>query len=136
MPPIKAVLDSTVFVSALARGGIGAFKILLAAADHDFHAIVSPAIVEELQRVLMLQGMDLDEVATYLALLSTFVIVVTPVESITACRDPDDNMVLEVAVAGGADYIVTEDKDLRVLTPFRGIPIVTIRKFLRKFGMA
>ena len=58
-----------------------------------------------------------------------------PTESITDCRDPDDNKVLEAAVAGNADYIVTDDKDLRVLSPFRDIEIVTVRRFLRKLGI-
>jgi len=46
-------------------------------------------------------------------------IIVTPTEAITACRDADDNKILEAAVAGDADLIVTADKDLRVLSPFR-----------------
>jgi putative PIN family toxin of toxin-antitoxin system len=39
---------------------------------------------------------------------------VEPVDRIRACRDPDDDRVLEVAVAGEADYIVTGDRDLLV----------------------
>jgi predicted nucleic acid-binding protein len=49
----------------------------------------------------------------------------TIVERITACRDPTDDRFLEVAVNGGADVIVSGDRDLLVLSPFRGIPIIT-----------
>lgn len=51
-------------------------------------------------------------------------------EMIEACRDPKDNKVLEVAVNGQATCIVTGDEDLRILHPFRGIPILTPTEFL------
>jgi putative PIN family toxin of toxin-antitoxin system len=50
--------------------------------------------------------------------------------SIQACRDPMDNMILELAVSGRADCVVTGDKDLLVLDPFQGIRIVTPTTFL------
>lgn len=43
-------------------------------------------------------------------------------QRIQACRDPKDDKLLEVAVAGKADVIVTGDEDLKVLDPFEGIP--------------
>jgi putative PIN family toxin of toxin-antitoxin system len=45
-------------------------------------------------------------------------------------RDPDDNRVLEAAIAGHADYIVTRDGDLLDLQEFEGIPIVSPARFL------
>lgn len=51
-------------------------------------------------------------------------------EKITTCRDEKDNMFLELAVCGKADYIVSGDKDLRVLNPFRNIPILNAVEFL------
>ena len=46
-------------------------------------------------------------------------------------RDPDDNMVLECAVGGNAQYIVTGDKDLLVLKTFRGVQIPRASEFLK-----
>ena len=46
-------------------------------------------------------------------------------------RDPDDNMALECAIEGKAQYIVTGDKDLLVLKMFRDIQIVRASDFLR-----
>ena len=51
-------------------------------------------------------------------------------ESIRACRDPKDDQVLELAVCGRADWIITGDADLLTLDPFRGIGIVTPTDFL------
>ena len=52
---------------------------------------------------------------------------------ITACRDPKDNKFLELAVSAKAACIITGDKDLLVLHPFRAIPIVTPADFLNSF---
>jgi putative PIN family toxin of toxin-antitoxin system len=41
------------------------------------------------------------------------------VYTVHACRDPKDNMILEAAVNGQADIIVTGDKDLVVFGNFR-----------------
>lgn len=43
------------------------------------------------------------------------------------CRDPNDLHVLELAVTGHADCIVTGDKDLLVLKKFKDIPILSPR---------
>lgn len=51
-------------------------------------------------------------------------------ESIRACRDPEDDHLLELAVSGLADRIATGDADLLVLDPFRGIRILEAADFL------
>ena len=54
---------------------------------------------------------------------------VTIVERVAACRDPTDDRFLELAINGRADLMVTGDLDLLVLSPFRGIPIITAIAF-------
>jgi uncharacterized protein len=54
-------------------------------------------------------------------------------DSFQVCRDPKDDKFLDLAVAGLATCLITGDDDLLVLNPFRGIPIVTPRKFLEEF---
>jgi putative PIN family toxin of toxin-antitoxin system len=54
-------------------------------------------------------------------------------EAVTDCRDAKDNKFLELAVSGKADCIVSGDEGLLVLNPFRGIPILTPRKFWNDF---
>lgn len=54
-------------------------------------------------------------------------------ETIKASRDPDDDKFLELAVAGAAAVIVSGDKDLLVLDPFRGVRIVTPSVFVKEF---
>lgn len=47
-----------------------------------------------------------------------------------ACRDPDDDKLLETALAGAADCLITGDRDLLVMSPFHDIPILTPADFL------
>ena len=51
-------------------------------------------------------------------------------QTIRACRDPKDDKFLELAVCGNATHIVSGDRDLLALHPFRGIPILTPGTFL------
>lgn len=50
------------------------------------------------------------------------------------CRDPDDDRILETAVAGGAQVIVTGDQDLLVTGEVGGVAILTPRGFLEAVG--
>jgi len=59
---------------------------------------------------------------------------VYPRKSLNIVRDKKDNHVLECAVEGECEYIVSGDKDLLVLKEFQGIKIVTPREFVRILG--
>ena len=62
---------------------------------------------------------------------------VTPEFELTDCQDPDDNRILEAAVAGRADCIVSGDKrHLLRMGTFRGIEIVTASDFLLRLDPA
>ena len=71
-----------------------------------------------------------DERMEFLAVLLREARLVEVAVHVGECRDPRDNKFLELAVSGKAVCIVSGDKDLLVLHPFRGIAIVTPRDFL------
>jgi putative PIN family toxin of toxin-antitoxin system len=52
-------------------------------------------------------------------------------ERVAACRDPKDDKFLELAVNGRAELVVSGDRDLLILNPFRGIPIITPADFVQ-----
>ncbi len=54
------------------------------------------------------------------------------VEKVRVCRDPKDDKILDLAINGQATYIVSGDKDLLVLNPFRGVKIVSAEEFLKE----
>jgi putative PIN family toxin of toxin-antitoxin system len=64
--------------------------------------------------------------------VASLVEIIDVLQSIRASRDPKDDKFLEAAVNGRADVIVTGDKDLLDLNPFRGIAIVTPAGYLAR----
>jgi putative PIN family toxin of toxin-antitoxin system len=57
---------------------------------------------------------------------------VEPTEIITACFDPKDDKFLTLAVHGQADFILSGDRHLLVMHPFRGIDILKPIDFLAR----
>jgi len=98
--------------------------------------VLSQELLSELLAVLArsefaLTVADLEQIRTFLLLHGTLV---EPTSVLSVCRDPADNRVLECALAGGADVIVTGDRDLLTLHPFRDIDILTPRAFLTRLA--
>ena len=46
-------------------------------------------------------------------------------------NDPDDNIIINVAYDGGADYIVSGDKDIKDLKNFQKIKIVSVDEIIK-----
>lgn len=97
--------------------------------------LISEPTLSELARVLSRRKFDpyvsVAERQQFLRLLGRVAEMVPIIYLIRACRDPSDDMFLELAVNGGADFIVTGDKDLLALHPFRNIPILTPARYLK-----
>jgi putative PIN family toxin of toxin-antitoxin system len=72
-----------------------------------------------------------DDTQAWLRALMAATEVVEISERIAACRDPTDDKFLELAVSGRADLIVSGDRDLLALNPFRSIPIITPAAFVQ-----
>ena len=67
----------------------------------------------------------------FLRMLGRIVEMVTILHAVHDCRDVRDNQILEVAVNGQAQVIVTGDEDLLVLNPFRSISIMKPADYLK-----
>ncbi|WP_421657139.1 putative toxin-antitoxin system toxin component, PIN family [Leptothermofonsia sp. ETS-13] len=52
-------------------------------------------------------------------------------ENVQEYRDPKDDKVLELALNGEAQYIISGDRDLLVLHPFRDVLVITADEFLK-----
>ena len=138
----RAVVDTNILIRALIKpqGTVG--PVLTRLRDGDYTLLYAEPLLDELMAKLALPRirdkyhLADDDVETVLALILLRGESVMPQRRITACRDPKDNVVLEVAVAGEADYIVTGDNDLLVLHPFEDIPIVGPAEFLKALETA
>lgn len=133
MPVVRAVLDTNVFVSALLGKGPPT-RIYEGFKNGKFELISSKELIAEVAQVLMRPelGIPPEEIKAAFKLLRRRASVIRPKHRINICRDPSDDLVLECAVSGRADWIVTGDQDLLVLHPFRGISIVSPQEFLRR----
>ena len=133
---MRVVIDTNVLVSAVIRPQGTTGQVLQRLRTRRFELLMSRATLDELVEVLFrprlrtkyhLTDSTLHPVLRLIFLRS---MILQTHEKVTACRDPKDDIYLELAVAGGADYIVTGDTDLLVLHPFRSIPILTPATFL------
>jgi putative PIN family toxin of toxin-antitoxin system len=128
---MRVVADTNVFLSALLFGGLpGEFLDL--ALRRKFALVTSKALLDELDEKLRAKFAVSDgDARTIRAKLEASAAVVNPSFSLNAVPDdPDDNCVLECALAGNADYIVSGDRHLLRLGSFEGIAILSVRQFL------
>ena len=96
--------------------------------------LLSEPIITELDDVLRRPRFEkyirADERIHFLVALLREAHIVRVTETVANCRDPKDNKYLALAHEAQAACIVTGDKDLLVLNPYRGISILTPRQFL------
>lgn len=132
---LRIVLDTNIYISALHFKSSLPRKILLLAISGKFQQIVSKELLAEIRGVLTTKfHYDTSHLEVLEALLLESCEVVDPSIRISVVsRDPDDNMILECAVAGKADCIVSGDYDLVQLKAYKEIPILTAREFLEKY---
>lgn len=96
--------------------------------------IISPSIIEEIRKNLS-DKFDRSEewVKETVEAVTSISQVVVPKIKVKDIKYLPDNKILETALAGKADYIVTGDKrHLLPLKEFKGIPIITPARFLEK----
>lgn len=132
---MKVVFDTNVVVSASFWRG-APFDCLLAWAQGRCEAFVSPALLAEYHELfeeLRLEYPKRKPVAWMDALTESAELVFPNHHAKDATPDPEDEMILECALAAEADFIVSGDKKhLLALREFQNIPIVSPADFLRR----
>lgn len=130
---MKVVFDTNIFVSALTLPGGRADEALSRVVEGEDRLVLSKALLDELLGVLARKfSRDREMLARVAVWLSEVAEWVRPTRRIRAVADETDNRVLECAVAGGVQLIVTGDQDLLQLKSFEGISIVTLREYLAR----
>jgi putative PIN family toxin of toxin-antitoxin system len=124
------VIDSSIWISAIEFGGTPA-----AALDRALqveHLATCADIDDEVIRILSRKFSRDPEAARHrlqTSLGDALRIEITG-EVAGVCRDPNDDCILECALKAGAQFIVTGDNDLLVLSEFQSIRIITARQYL------
>lgn len=128
---MKVVFDTNVLVSALVfPGGRGEEALLRVLGEQD-ELILSRAILDELLGVLSRKfARDAEELARIALFLADIGTMVKPRRRLSVVKDPADNRILECAVAGRAQAVVTGDKALLAVGEYRGVRILRLTDYL------
>ncbi len=131
----KVVLDTNILISALGWTGKPR-KIFDMCVDGQSELIISQKQIDELAKVLDYPKFNFtqEQKDTFLAIILKLATLVEIEREINAINeDPADNAILEAAVAGNADYIISGDPHLLKLRQFEKIRILSAAEFLENF---
>lgn len=127
------VVDASVVVSAALRPS----GLPRQALDHAIvreRIVLSRPVLEEMREVLgrrkfsgVLTPGTIDEMVSA---MSTAALWFSPVIKVTECRDPGDDMYLELALAAEVSILISSDHDLLAMDPWRGIRILRPADYL------
>jgi len=135
----RVVLDTNILVSGIGWPGIPR-QILEKLIDGKLILVESPALLNEFIEVIkdekfgFLEEDNIDEF--YMLLVEKSEVVEPAFELNVIKEDATDNRVLECAVAGHADHIVTGDRHLLRIGSFAGIKIVTAKQMSELLNIA
>ncbi len=130
---MKVVFDTNILVSALVFPGGRADIALRRIIEERDPLLLSRPILDELLGTLARKfSRDAEELAHVAVFLSDLSIVVKPRRKLAVLTDESDNRILECAVTGGANAIVTGDKALLELKTFRKVKPLSLRAYLEE----
>jgi hypothetical protein len=137
---MRVLVDTNVWISALINKLGFPARVLQALKEERFELIISQVLVEELREVLsrprLRRYVEEQEAEELITLLKDRAIWVEPPGELRLCRDPDDDLALETALLGRAQYMVTRDDDLKrdmeLLKRMgeQGVTVLSVSQFL------
>ncbi len=128
---MRAVFDTNIFISAFMFPGGRAEAALSKVIEGDVQLLVSKPLIHEVIDVLSRKfNRDAEELARVAVYLSELGKVVQPKRTLSVLRDDPDNRILECAVTGHAEVIVTGDRAMLELGEYKDVRIITLRDFL------
>ena len=135
---MKVVLDTNVWLSGIFWDG-EASKIIEKAEEHNLQMLISEDILSEIVSVLNKEAkfqkhilnlnLSIEELLRTILSISTLTETKIKLDIIKA--DPKDNIILELALEGKAEYIVSYDNHLLNMIEFRHIKIISPGEFLK-----
>ena len=132
----RVVLDTNVLISALLQPNGSPRAVVNAIKAANGVLIFSDETFHELRTRLFRPKFDVyvsrNNRSVYLAQLEAVSEWVPITGTRLGCRDSDDDKMLETALMGNADCLVTGDKDLLEMSPFHEIPVLRPADFLER----
>jgi putative PIN family toxin of toxin-antitoxin system len=129
---MKIFLDTNVLASAAATRGLCADVLRLVFASH--HLFISEQVLKELKSVLEFKfGVSQDLIDDFIWLLQQDTVLTQPTHVPNVqLQDKNDLSILAAAIAGGADVLVTGDKELLHLGHIEELEILSPRQLWEK----
>jgi putative PIN family toxin of toxin-antitoxin system len=128
---VKVVFDTNILVSALVFPGGRGEEALRRIVEERDQLLISKPIVDELLRVLGSKfARDTEELAHVAVFLSELAVTVKPRRRLRVVKDEPDNRILECAMTGRAEAIITGDRALLALREYAGVQIIGLREYL------
>ena len=135
---MRIAIDTNVLISAIIKPQNRIGLVMVHLRKGAYVLLYSDELIDELTEVMArpkLKKYGLNE-ETANAVIGSIIAKGESVKLVTVvdiCRDPDDNLLLSLAVDGKADYVVSGDKDLLDLIHIQNIPIIKPADFLDSF---
>jgi putative PIN family toxin of toxin-antitoxin system len=127
---MRLVFDTNIFISAFIIPQSKAEKAILRILEGTDSLIISKEIIDEVLSVLAAKfHRDSETISRTAIYLSDLAQIVKPAKRVHILEDEPDNRVLECALQGKADAIVTGDKAMLKLSEFDGIRIISLRDY-------
>lgn len=131
----RVVADTNVLVGRLILPGSISAQALRRV-ELESHLLFSDETMIELADVLARSKFDRyisrENRERFVLELCSLVEFIPVIQSVSECRDPEDDKILEVALNGRADVIITGDHDLLALHPWREIEVVSPAEYLER----
>ena len=128
---MRVVFDSNIFISALVIPGSKAEKAIARIIDGKDSLVLSKIIIDEVLSVLSRKfSRDREAISRIAIYLSELGQIAGPSKKLRILKDDPDNRILECAIAGKVDLIVTGDKEMLNLKEFQGVRIISLREYL------
>ncbi len=133
----NVVVDANTVASAALKAQSTPETALLFALIYDSLYLSEP-VLDEIREVLsrpkFRRYVGEQRLAETIALMLADANFVTPMAHVQACRDPADDKYLDLALAADAYVIVTGDRDLLSMSPWRGIRIMNAAEYVALIG--
>ena len=131
-PKLKVLLDSNVIISGLTHGG-NPRAILDLLWLGEIECFISPFILAEVGNSLSEDfGWSDSAAGQALSILQTHCVVIDPPQDASLSQlSPADNRILDCAVQGQVQYLVTGDRALQGVGDYHGIQIISPIAFLQ-----
>jgi putative PIN family toxin of toxin-antitoxin system len=128
---VRVVFDTNIFISAFAIPGSLAEKAMLKIIEGGDILVLSKEIINEVLSVLSSKfSRDKEGLSHVAVILSELGELAKPTQKISIFKDDPDNRILECAIHGKADALVTGDKEMLRLREYSGIKIISLKEYI------